>query len=102
MSSGNEDKSPPSAFHTNAPGAADGVAVAPFPWHMQRLTQRPQALQAAGLIRYSRGTLGIEDRAGLQGATCECYRVIADLYNRLLPRTPRAGTDDVSASEHPL
>jgi CRP-like cAMP-binding protein len=34
------------------------------------------ALQAAGLIRYSRGTIEIVDRKGLESAACECYETI--------------------------
>jgi CRP-like cAMP-binding protein len=33
-------------------------------------------LQRAGIIRYSRGKVTILDRKGLEGAACECYRVI--------------------------
>jgi CRP-like cAMP-binding protein len=33
-------------------------------------------LQEAGLIRYQRGRVTIVDRAGLEAAACECYRVI--------------------------
>jgi CRP-like cAMP-binding protein len=45
------------------------------------------ALQRAGLIRYSRGVLTVLDRPGLALASCECYRVIHDHFDRLLPRT---------------
>jgi CRP-like cAMP-binding protein len=34
------------------------------------------ALQAAGFIRYSRGTIEIIDRKALEGAACECYGTI--------------------------
>jgi CRP-like cAMP-binding protein len=44
------------------------------------------ALQRAGLIRYRRGAITILDRAGLEGVSCECYRVIRDYYERLLAR----------------
>ncbi len=43
-----------------------------------------EALQAAGLIRYSRGRITILDRRGLEGAACECYGRVRDEYERLL------------------
>jgi CRP-like cAMP-binding protein len=42
-------------------------------------------LQKAGLIEYSRGRITVLDRAGLEKRTCECYRVVKDEYDRLLP-----------------
>jgi CRP-like cAMP-binding protein len=44
------------------------------------------ALQDAGLVRYARGRVAIVDRVGLESASCECYRVVCDHYERLLPR----------------
>jgi CRP-like cAMP-binding protein len=41
-------------------------------------------LQQAGLIRYTRGQITILDRAGLEAASCSCYRTIKDEYDRLL------------------
>jgi len=43
-----------------------------------------RTLQAAGLIRYSRGVVDILDRAGLEAISCECYRRVRDNYERLL------------------
>ena len=45
------------------------------------------ALQTAGLIRYHRGAISVLDRPGLETASCECYRVIRDQYDRLLAST---------------
>lgn len=39
-----------------------------------------QKLLDAKLIRYSRGTIEIIDRAGLERTACECYRAIADRF----------------------
>jgi CRP-like cAMP-binding protein len=42
------------------------------------------SLQRNGLIKYVRGTITILDRQGLESATCECYKVVNDEYDRLL------------------
>jgi len=41
-------------------------------------------LQSAGLIRYNRGRVNINNRKGLEEAVCECYRVVKLEYERLL------------------
>jgi CRP-like cAMP-binding protein len=43
------------------------------------------ALQRDGVIRYSRGVITILDRRSLERVSCECYRVIADEFSRLIP-----------------
>ena len=43
-----------------------------------------RTLQAAGLIRYSRGIVDILDRPGLEAITCECYGAVRRNYERLL------------------
>ena len=42
------------------------------------------ALQVAGLVRQGRGHVEVLDRAGLEAASCECYRIITDEYARLV------------------
>ena len=42
-------------------------------------------LQRAGLIRYTRGTMTVLDREGLEAAACPCYGVIRAEFERLLP-----------------
>jgi len=42
------------------------------------------ALQRAGFIRFRRGRLTVLDREGLEGSSCECYRVIRGEFERLL------------------
>jgi CRP-like cAMP-binding protein len=41
-------------------------------------------LQRAGLISYVRGIVTIVDRAGLEAASCACYRVIQSEFERLV------------------
>jgi CRP-like cAMP-binding protein len=42
-------------------------------------------LQAAGLISYSRGRIRVLNREGLERRTCECYGVVKQEYDRLIP-----------------
>lgn len=41
-------------------------------------------LQREGLLKYQRGYVSIQDRAGLEAASCECYAVIRSEFSRLL------------------
>lgn len=51
------------------------------------ITQAAGKLQARGLIRYHRGHITVIDRIGLEAEACECYKVVKQEYDRLLPRT---------------
>jgi CRP-like cAMP-binding protein len=42
-------------------------------------------LQQAGFIHYRRGRVTVTDRAGLEGASCECYSVLREVFDRLVP-----------------
>jgi CRP-like cAMP-binding protein len=48
------------------------------------VTEVAGRLQKAGLIRYRLGIIPVLDRAGLEAASCECYGVIKQEYDRLL------------------
>ena len=49
------------------------------------VTDSATKLQNAGLIKYSRGRITVLDRPGLEERTCECYAVVKNEYDRLLP-----------------
>ncbi len=49
------------------------------------VTEAALKLQAAGLIRYSRGRITLLDRPALMRCGCECYSVVKNEYDRLLP-----------------
>jgi CRP-like cAMP-binding protein len=48
------------------------------------VTETAAALQERGLIECGRLNLRVVDPAGLEGAACECFRVLRDEYDRLL------------------
>jgi CRP-like cAMP-binding protein len=41
-------------------------------------------LQRAGYVRYRRGVITVTDRPGLESASCGCYRIVRDEFERLL------------------
>lgn len=49
------------------------------------VTENAHKLQEAGLIRYSRGHIEVLNRQGLEHIVCECYSVVKNEYDRLLP-----------------
>ncbi len=54
--------------------------------HRPSVTLVARALQKAGLIRYSRGTIAIVDRKGLEKAACECYAIVRKALDEILLR----------------
>jgi CRP-like cAMP-binding protein len=49
------------------------------------VTEAAHKLQALGFIKYSRGVIEVLDRKGLEKSVCECYSVVKNEYDRLLP-----------------
>jgi signal transduction histidine kinase len=52
------------------------------------VTEAALRLREAGLIGYSRGSIRILDRAGLESAACECYGIIKEEFDRLPAAEP--------------
>ena len=61
------------------------------------VTGEASKLQTAGLIQYKRGRVKVIDRAGLERLACECFRLVKEEYERLLPRM----ADDMHKPKHP-
>ena len=49
------------------------------------ITEAAHRLQKAKLIQYNRGRIALRDRAALEARACECYRVVRQEFDRLLP-----------------
>ena len=47
------------------------------------VTTAAQALQRRGLIEYRRGRITVLDRPGMEHMSCECYRTIETIYDRV-------------------
>jgi CRP-like cAMP-binding protein len=64
-------------FHLTQEFLSDMLGV-----RRQSVNLTARFLQKAGLIDYQRGELTILDRAGLEEASCECFRVTSEMYER--------------------
>ena len=49
------------------------------------ITEAAHRLQKGKLIQYNRGRILLRDRDGLEARACECYRVVRQEFDRLLP-----------------
>lgn len=50
------------------------------------VTVAAKALQGRGLIDYQRGKITVQDRPGLESASCHCYAVDRQIYDRMLEK----------------
>lgn len=51
------------------------------------VTEVAGRLDTEGLITYRRGRITVLDRERLENRSCECYAVVKNEYDRLLPAT---------------
>jgi Mn-dependent DtxR family transcriptional regulator len=51
--------------------------------HRPTVSEIAGRLQAAGLVRYTRGIITVADRSGLERITCDCYRIVKAEFDRL-------------------
>jgi CRP-like cAMP-binding protein len=56
----------------------------------ESVSEAAARLQSQGLIKYIRGRITVLNRAGLEQASCECYAVVKNEFNRLLPEVEQA------------
>ncbi|MBA1159280.1 helix-turn-helix domain-containing protein [Microvirga mediterraneensis] len=50
----------------------------------QTLSGVTKSLQTRGIVRLEPGCIRVLDRAGLEAASCECYRIVREAYGTLL------------------
>jgi CRP-like cAMP-binding protein len=62
------------------------------------VTLAAQSMQAAGLIRYRRGTMQVVDRPGLEKASCECYAIVKKKFDAFLSAHHRGSASQSGAS----
>ncbi len=48
------------------------------------VTLAAQSMQNAGLISYRRGKIQVQNRAGLERASCECYAIVRERFDAFL------------------
>ena len=79
------DRSPSNELTMTHEQMADMLGV-----RREGVTEAAGHLQTAGLIRYSRGHIAVQDRPKLEKRTCECYSAVRREYYRLLPNFSNA------------
>lgn len=52
---------------------------------LEQVTESASGLHKRGLIDYRDGTITVVNRKGVEESSCECYFVVKDEYDRLLP-----------------
>lgn len=74
------DRSPTNELTTTHELIANKLGV-----RREGVTDAAGKLRSAGLIRYNRGHITVLDRPRLEDRSCECYAVVKNEFDRLLP-----------------
>jgi len=74
------DKSPSNELAVTQEAIAGALGV-----RREGITAAAGRYRRTGLIRYHRGHITVLDRSGLEKQACECYQVVKQEYDRLLP-----------------
>ena len=75
----NHDRVPGDEIHITQEFLADMLGV-----HRPTVSLIARRFQQLGLIKYSRGSLTVLDRPGIEDASCECYGVVRRQFERAL------------------
>lgn len=73
------DRSPNATFHLTQAFFGHMLGV-----RREGITAAAGALQEQNLISHARGSISILDRAGLEAASCECYRIDRETYANMV------------------
>jgi CRP-like cAMP-binding protein len=74
------DRLPSNEFYVTQELMADMLGV-----RRETINEVAGRLQAAGIIHYNRGRLSVVNRAGLEERSCECYKVVKQETEHLMP-----------------
>jgi CRP-like cAMP-binding protein len=86
------DRSPPGELVMTQELVASLLGV-----RRESITQAAGVLQSGGYIRYRRGHITVLDPVGLQACACECYGVVKQELQRLLPQAMAREVDTMPA-----
>jgi CRP-like cAMP-binding protein len=73
-------------LHTNELDMTHALIAKMLGVRREGITEAAGRLEKAGLISFLRGRITVLDRARLERRSCECYAVVRNEYERLLPR----------------
>ncbi len=90
-------------LHSNSLAMTQELIASMLGVRREGVTEAAGRLQNAGLIHYSRGKITVVNRSRLEACACECYEVVKNEYDRLLPvATPAISRVSAAVAGNPL